>query len=211
MRAKLSEMIFDSISDGVFTVDRDCIVTSFNRAAERITGFKAEEAVGKKPKILQSSHTTPATYEAMWSTIKAGGWWRGEIINVKKSGEEWYSYLSISQIRDGDGQPIAYVGISRDITKMKQLQFELKDASLEAIFMLSVASETKDAVTGSHIQRVRHYSEALALRLGQVVPGQGLIRRNNREASESRGPGQRFGVHQKDVVIKESRQGLVPS
>ena len=41
------QIIFDSISDGVFTVDEDCIITSFNKAAERITGFRAAEAIGK--------------------------------------------------------------------------------------------------------------------------------------------------------------------
>lgn len=44
----LSELIFDSISDGVFTVNEKCIITSFNRAAESITGFKASEAIGKR-------------------------------------------------------------------------------------------------------------------------------------------------------------------
>jgi PAS domain S-box-containing protein len=43
----VSELIFQSISDGVFTVDRNRIITAFNRAAENITGFSAEEAVGK--------------------------------------------------------------------------------------------------------------------------------------------------------------------
>lgn len=43
----ISELIFDSISDGVFTVNEKCIITSFNRAAEEITGFKTKEAVGK--------------------------------------------------------------------------------------------------------------------------------------------------------------------
>jgi PAS domain S-box-containing protein len=40
--------ILDSIADGVFTVDRDFIITTFNRAAERITGFAAEEAIGER-------------------------------------------------------------------------------------------------------------------------------------------------------------------
>jgi PAS domain S-box-containing protein len=44
---KLSKIIFNSISDGVFTVNKDCIITSFNKAAEQITGFEASEAVGK--------------------------------------------------------------------------------------------------------------------------------------------------------------------
>jgi len=43
----VSELIFQSIKDGVFTVDRNRIITSFNRAAEEITGFEAEEAVGR--------------------------------------------------------------------------------------------------------------------------------------------------------------------
>ena len=43
----LARIIFDSISDGVFTVDEHFIITSFNKAAERITGFRAAEAIGK--------------------------------------------------------------------------------------------------------------------------------------------------------------------
>lgn len=44
---EISQLIFQSISDGVFTVDENRIITAFNRAAEEITGFDAEEAVGK--------------------------------------------------------------------------------------------------------------------------------------------------------------------
>ncbi len=44
---KFSNLIFNSINDGVFTVSQGCIITSFNRAAERITGFKTSEAIGK--------------------------------------------------------------------------------------------------------------------------------------------------------------------
>ncbi len=40
-------MILDSIADGVFTVDSDFIITSFNRAAEEITGVPVAEALGK--------------------------------------------------------------------------------------------------------------------------------------------------------------------
>ena len=47
MSEKLSNIIFNSISDGVFTVDHNCIITSFNRSAEDITGFKASETLGK--------------------------------------------------------------------------------------------------------------------------------------------------------------------
>lgn len=153
-------------ADAVVITDMNSVIQWVNPAFMETTGFSAEEAIGNKPSILRSRHTTRETYKKMWAVILSGGWWRGELINVKRSGEEWFSYLSISQIRDEQGVPLAYVGISRDITEMKQFQFRLKDASLEAIFMLSLAAEAKDEVTGSHIQRVQHYSEALALRLG---------------------------------------------
>jgi PAS domain S-box-containing protein len=47
VEAKLSRLIFNSIRDGVFTVDRNCFITSFNTSAERITGFNRSEAIGK--------------------------------------------------------------------------------------------------------------------------------------------------------------------
>ncbi len=41
------ETILDSIADGVFTIDRSSVITSFNKASERITGYTKEEAVGR--------------------------------------------------------------------------------------------------------------------------------------------------------------------
>jgi PAS domain S-box-containing protein len=156
----------DNTVDAVTITDINSVIEYVNPAFTSITGYTAEEVIGRKPSIQKSRHTTQETYREMWATIEKGGWWRGEIFNVTKTGEEWCSMLSISQVRDGQGKPFAYVGIARDITEMKTLQARLKAAGLEAIFMLAVAAEAKDEVTGSHIQRVQHYSEALALRLG---------------------------------------------
>ncbi len=152
--------------DAVVITDMNSVMQYVNPAFSRVSGFSQEEAVGRKPSIQRSKHTTQETHEGMWSVIRSGGWWRGEIINLRKNGEEWYAYLSISQIKDADGRPFAYVGIYRDITVIKQLQFQLKDASLEAIFMLAVACEAKDETTGNHVRRVQGYSRALALRMG---------------------------------------------
>ena len=44
---EITAIIFDSITDGVFTTDHDCLITSFNRAAEQMTGFTREQAVGR--------------------------------------------------------------------------------------------------------------------------------------------------------------------
>jgi PAS domain S-box-containing protein len=156
----------DNTVDSVVITDIDSVIRYVNPAFTTITGFRREEAIGNKPVILRSRHTSRKTYQDMWETILSGGWWRGEIININRAGEEWYSFLSISQIRDEKGRAFAYVGIARDISEMKRLQFQLREASLEAIYMLSQAAEAKDEVTGGHIRRVQAYSEELALRLG---------------------------------------------
>jgi len=152
--------------DCVIITDLDSVILYVNPAFTATTGYTCEEAIGQKPSIAKSPHTTLETYQKMWSVILAGGWWRGEIINRKKTGELWHSFLSISQIRDSDGTAAAYIGIARDITDMKRLEQMLYEMSLEAIFMLSLAAEAKDNVTGSHLQRVRGYSEAIARQLG---------------------------------------------
>ena len=47
MDEKISSLIFDSIAEGVFTTDKDCRITSFNKAAEEISGFTRDEAIGQ--------------------------------------------------------------------------------------------------------------------------------------------------------------------
>ncbi|NLV44405.1 MAG: PAS domain S-box protein [Candidatus Hydrogenedentes bacterium] len=152
--------------DSVVITDMESIIQYVNPAFTTITGYAPDEVLGKKPSVLKSDSTTVETYKKMWAVILSGGWWRGEIQNRKKDGELWYSFLSISQIRDTDGTPFAYIGISRDITEIKRLEERLFEMSLEAIYMLSMAAEAKDNVTGSHLQRVRFYSEAIARQLG---------------------------------------------
>lgn len=160
------QFALENTVDAVCITDLNSVVIYVNPAFEQVTGYAPEEVLGRKPNVLRSPKTTLETYKEMWAVILAGGWWRGEIVNLRKNGEEWYSWLSISQIHDETGAAIGYVGISRDITETKRLEQQLRDASLEAIYMLSAASEAKDEVTGSHLKRVQHFSEALALKIG---------------------------------------------
>ncbi|MFA7692537.1 MAG: PAS domain S-box protein [Candidatus Hydrogenedentes bacterium] len=156
--------------DSIVITDMDSVIRYVNAAFTKITGYEAREAIGLKPNILKSEATTLQTYKEMWAIILNGGWWRGEILNKKKNGNLWYSFLSITQIRDDEGTPMGYIGIARDITEMKDLEKRLFEMSLEAIYMLAMAAEAKDDVTGSHLRRVRYYSEAIARQLGLSEP-----------------------------------------
>ena len=121
---RLIKYAFDSTADAIQITDVEGYLAEVNPAFVRITGYSREEALGKKSSLIKSQHSTPEFYEQMWSRILEEGFWTGEIINRRKNGEEWNSYLTISTVKDERDKPIAYIGINRDITESKQRERE---------------------------------------------------------------------------------------
>ncbi len=156
----------DHAADVVIITDTDRRIQYVNAAFERVTEYSAAEVMGRTPGMQGSGRTTREQYDEIWETIRARGWWQGELVNRRRSGGEWDARVSIARVSDPDGRTIAYVAIETDVTDVKTLHRELKAANLEAIYMLSSACEAKDATTGNHIARVQHYSHAIARALG---------------------------------------------
>ena len=120
-----TEAILESISDGVFTVDQDWRVTSFNRAAEAITGVPREEAIGRRcSDVFRSSMCGPDC--ALQQTMK-----KGRPI-VGKSGyiidaEGGHIPISVSTavLRDAQGRVIGGAETFRDLSDLEALRREL--------------------------------------------------------------------------------------
>ncbi len=126
--------ILDSIADGVFTVDEDWRVTSFNKAAEHITGFSKEEAIGQKCyDIFRASVCQTAC--VLKRTIESGD----EIINVPvniltKDGMEKPISISTAVLRDADGKVRGGVETFRDLSAIESLRRALtKEYSFQDI------------------------------------------------------------------------------
>jgi PAS domain S-box-containing protein len=119
-------IILDSITDGVFAVDRQRRITSFfNRAAERITGFSQEEAVGTHCfDILRSSLCQ--TECLLERTLTTGA----PVYNcpcaiINKEGKEVPLTISTALIRDASGEVVAMVEVLRDLTLVESLRKSL--------------------------------------------------------------------------------------
>ena len=124
-QVRLYRDMFVSASDAMVITDMRTIVLDVNPAFETLTGYTRAEAMGQKPSLLRSPHSSQAFYETMWRDILTQGSWTGEIVNRRKNGDLWHSYQSISTVRDEQGQPIAYINIGRDVTQAKQREREL--------------------------------------------------------------------------------------
>ena len=136
----LRDVYWNSL-DGIVISDKNTIITDVNPAYEELTGYSRDELVGQKTNVIKSGLTPRSVFDDMWVQLRARGKWVGEIINRRKDGSLWYSYLSITQIVDENGQPEAYVGISRDITRRKEMEQQLRQNLLE----IQAAREVADA------------------------------------------------------------------
>ncbi len=117
--------ILDSIADGVFTVDRDWNVTSFNRAAEQITGISRQQAVGQK--CFEVFRTNICQSDcALRETIESGRQFINRPINILSStGEQVPVSVSTAVLRDEAGQIIGGVETFRDLSAIELLRKEI--------------------------------------------------------------------------------------
>ena len=121
-----TDAIMESISDGVFTVDGEWRVTSFNRAAERITGVSRKEAIGRRcAEVFRSSMCGAEC--ALQKTLKTGRpiiGKSGYIINA--DGERLPISISTAVLKDADGRVTGGAEVFRDLSEIDALLRELE-------------------------------------------------------------------------------------
>lgn len=121
-----AQIILDSVADGVFTVDREWRISSFNRAAEDITGVPREEALGQRCcDVFRASICETGC--ALRDTLETGD----PIVNksvfiVDTEGSKRPVSISTAILRDREGRIVGGVETFRDLSHVEQLRKELE-------------------------------------------------------------------------------------
>lgn len=123
---KLATRVLENTSEGVMVTDNKKRILSVNPAFEIVTGYNAEEVVGKDPSILQSGIHDAHFYKTMWAQIYKQGNWKGEIWNKRKNEEIFLEWLTISAIKDDLGNITNFVAVFSDITDRKYAEEQLR-------------------------------------------------------------------------------------
>ncbi len=118
-------------ADIVVITDTEGKIEYVNPAFEARTGYKAEEAVGKTPRILKSGQQGRDFYEGLWKTILSGEVFRGVLVNRTKDGQLYYSEKTITPIKDEHGVITNFVSNDKDVTARKKMEEELLKANKE--------------------------------------------------------------------------------
>jgi PAS domain S-box-containing protein len=125
---RFTDVILDSVADGVFTVDREWRITSFNRAAERITGVPRAVAIGKPCwEVFRASICE--THCALRRTLDTGR----EVVNqqvfiIDTQGRRVPISVSTAVLRDGTGTVLGGVESFRDLSEVEELRRRLESS-----------------------------------------------------------------------------------
>jgi PAS domain S-box-containing protein len=124
-------------ADAIVITDREGAIEWVNPSFTQLTGYTAEEALGKNLRdLVKSGKQDPAVYKYLWDTILAGRTWHGEMINRRKDGSLYSDGQTVTPIVDASGAITHFVAIKEDITERLRLQAQL----LQAQKMESVGS-----------------------------------------------------------------------
>jgi PAS domain S-box-containing protein len=144
---KLSRALEQS-PDSILITNTSGEIEYVNPALQKLSGYSAEELIGKNPRIFKSGETPIEIYKQLWDTITSGLIWEGELQNRNKKGEIFWESATISPVNDSSGKTTHYLAIRKDITEQKRMTLELIAAKEKA--------EESDRLKSSFLANMSH-------------------------------------------------------
>ncbi len=113
--------ILEALGEAVVVTDAQGIIEYVNPAAVNLTGFSADEAVGKNWRLAQSTETHFQFFDEILEAARTGLTWRGEVSNRRQDGDLYDTALTVAPLfqLDEQNQPIGFVSVQRDISPLK--------------------------------------------------------------------------------------------
>jgi len=93
-----------------------------------VTGYQAQEVLGKNPRILKSSETSQELFVEMWQNLLTGKSWQGEFINKKKNGDTFIEKTIVLPLLNDDSHITGYMALKEDVTEMRKAEKQLRES-----------------------------------------------------------------------------------
>jgi diguanylate cyclase (GGDEF)-like protein/PAS domain S-box-containing protein len=114
----------DASPNGIMVTDAKGVIEYVNPRCEQITGYPAEEVIGKTPHIFRCDENDGQFIE-MWQAMRSGNSWSGELQNRRKNEEQYWIREYVAPIRDSESTITHFVAIYEDITASRHLAEKL--------------------------------------------------------------------------------------
>lgn len=160
-KLKLSAAVFRMANEAMVITDPGNRIVSVNPAFTAITGYEADEVIGKNPRMLSARTHSRAFYEAMWTSLLETGAWAGEVLNRRKSGEVYVEWLSIRRVTNERGELTHHVAVFSDITERKAAERRIQHLALhDALTDLPNRTLLTERIEQALLQATRHQKAA---------------------------------------------------
>jgi two-component system, chemotaxis family, sensor kinase Cph1 len=169
---RLSDRVLATVSNGVAIADAalpDLPLVYVNPAFERITGYRAEDALGRNSRFLHAGAATQEPLDDIRKAIGAGGSASAVLRNFRADGTPFWNHLSINAVHDHAGRITHFVGVQRDITEEEEAHAALAKAYAE-IASFSADLERFSFVLAHHLQEPARQMRVQAQLLLRQVP-----------------------------------------
>jgi diguanylate cyclase (GGDEF)-like protein/PAS domain S-box-containing protein len=131
LHRRLLSTAIEACSQALVITDAKQEIVYVNPAFSAITGYLADEVIGKTPHFLHGPETSPAARAAIREALAAHKPVQVEMLNYHKSGRPYWLDLSIVPVRDDEGAVTHYVAIEIDITERKKAEHEIARIAME--------------------------------------------------------------------------------
>ncbi|MDR7049764.1 diguanylate cyclase (GGDEF)-like protein/PAS domain S-box-containing protein [Duganella sp. 3397] len=125
-KLNLHARIIEDSDQGVLITDANERIVSINSSFTRITGYSPEESIGQTPDLLRSGVHSPEFRAKVRAAMRGAGPWRGEIIGKRKNGELFPQSVTISAVRDANGEVSHTFSLFSDISEHKDAEARMQ-------------------------------------------------------------------------------------
>jgi len=124
-KLSMASVIFNNIGEGIFVTDKDKNIVSVNEAFTSITGFTLQDVYRKNADFLQSRKNNLKTDDELSRFNGRTNSWQGEIWRRHKTGTDFPSWTTVSEVSDANGEVAHYIHVFMDISHFKKTQDHL--------------------------------------------------------------------------------------
>ena len=121
----LAELV-ENVSDAIISTDMDFTIKTWNRGAEEIYGWRADDVLGKEMGAVTRIEYLSEAQKDLIKTLFEQGFWKGEVLQRHHDGRPLHILASVTLLRDDNGEPRGTVAINKDITERKQAEEEIR-------------------------------------------------------------------------------------